>query len=247
MNGNRSAAKEYLRQHGLDYGVRVRWYVEGDTEYYGLEHILSDYTAIELINLKGHVAQSGGKGVAFRDSLRNDLKAHVFSIISIDGDNHDYRRVLQKAAEANEICGMFFVSEPDFEFSNFSLPELEEILWKIAMEKNLNGRTLSDTDRHLLQTAISGVKSGKELINAAKGAIPELTQLEKGGLWGVELMKFAVENPQIRVENSLPTKTRPVIDALDTALRAVDANYLATISGYRVDPKTGRPVKPVEQ
>ena len=37
--------------------------------------------------------------------------------------------------EEELICGLVYIAKPDFEFENFSLRELEEILWEIAEEK----------------------------------------------------------------------------------------------------------------
>ena len=71
--------------------------------------------------------------------------------ISIDGDRSDNVRIVRKAAEEDDICGRFFISEPDFEFQNFTLDELEEILWKVcedrgapdSIRKNLHIATLA--------------------------------------------------------------------------------------------------------
>jgi hypothetical protein len=134
LDGDRGASNEFLRQFRLDFGVQTRWYVEGQTEYAALDSVLGGDrpTGIELVNLRGHVAQKAGRGVAFRDSLRSDLKAGIFSMVSIDGDRSDFVQAVRKAAQDDEICGGFFVTTPDFEFGNFTLHELEEILWEIA-------------------------------------------------------------------------------------------------------------------
>lgn len=68
-----SVAKAFLRQHDLDMGLKVRWYVEGDTEYGFLEHVLGQVgpSGVELINLRGRVAQAKKNLLSFRDSLRN--------------------------------------------------------------------------------------------------------------------------------------------------------------------------------
>jgi hypothetical protein len=86
LDGDRKAAGEFLRDFRLDYGIRLRCYVEGDTEYYALKALLDDYNAtwVQLINLSGQVVEKRGRGIAFRESLRNDLNAHIFSCVVVD-------------------------------------------------------------------------------------------------------------------------------------------------------------------
>src|SRR6266487_530085 len=72
LDGNDYAVNEFIRQFRLDYGMHVRWYVEGDTEYYGLKHLFAELGVryVDLVNLRGQVVQKGGRGLAFLDSLR---------------------------------------------------------------------------------------------------------------------------------------------------------------------------------
>src|SRR5581483_128330 len=42
FDGDRNAAHELLRQRGLGYGPRLRWYVEGQTEFWGLSDLFRD-------------------------------------------------------------------------------------------------------------------------------------------------------------------------------------------------------------
>jgi len=177
LDGGRKAVNEYLRRFGLDYGVRIRWYVEGHTEYGALDSIVGRYTAIQLVNLKGNVIEKKGKGVAFRDSLRNDLKAGIYSFVSIDKGTDEYVRALRRSAEDDEICGLVYLNEPDIEFANFTLSELEEIIWKIALENGADKPA-----RASLRSAINGVKSGDELVARARKSIPELQHLSKAFL-----------------------------------------------------------------
>ncbi len=238
LNGSRTEAGEFLRKFGLDYGTRLRWYVEGETEYGALDTVFGRYSAIDLVNLRGNVFQKGGKGVSFRDSLRSDLNARIFSFILIDKDNKDYVRVLRKAVERDEVCGMIFVSDPDFEFHNFTHAELEEILWQIAVE---NGAP--DSARKMLHGAIIGVRSANELWSEAKRAMPELRKSGKGMLWGAKLMQFALNNPQIRDEALGKEKNRPVVEAVNAAIRAVRVNYLLSRREYQIDPSNWALVK----
>jgi hypothetical protein len=118
----------------LSYGPRLRWYVEGDTEFGGLSDLFKDFgaTDIEILNLKGQIVQKNQ--IAFRESLRSDLRMSIFSFVSLDKDVSRNTQVVKAAALQDQICGGFFISDPDFEFENFDLSELQEIVWNIALE-----------------------------------------------------------------------------------------------------------------
>jgi hypothetical protein len=239
LDADRGVKNQFLRTFGLDYGLRLRWYVEGDTEFRAVDTMLGGYTAVELVNLRGHVAQKAGKGVAFRDSLRNDLKAGIFSFVSVDGDRSDYGRAVRKAAEEDEICGMFFVSTPDFEFDNFTLAELEDSLWSIAAETGTN-----DAKRSLLHTSIVDTACAKDMIAAVERALPELRGVVgKGETWGKTLGAFAWENPEKTDQRTGETQTRPIVEAVRYALHSVTADYRSSRARLRVDPCTGRPIR----
>jgi hypothetical protein len=236
LDGDQTVKNQFLRSYRLDYGVRLRWYVEGDTEYYGLYSILNENTAIDLKNLKGEILARRGKGASFRDELRGDLRTNTFSYISIDGDISENVRVVQKAATDDEICGMFFISKPDFEFQNFTNEELIEVAWKIAVE---NGSL--DNEKNKLIEATTNSKSGKEFISSACKAIPSLQQLNKGETWGKYLIEFAWENPEIFVEGN--KRIRQIIKAINLAIKTTTIDdYLATRKMFKIDPETGLPV-----
>lgn len=228
-------ARQYLRSFDLDYGVRIRWYVEGDTEYGALDNIIGSFRSMELFNLKGNIVQKGGKGAAFADNLKTDLRSQVFSIVLIDADNDDYIRVVRKAAEDDLICGILYISDPDFEFENFSLSELEEILWGIAVE---NGATKND--RNKLHNAIKTASSGKELMESARKALPELNQISKGVAWGQKLIEYASANPEMKNDNGSNMGTRLIIEAINASIQSVKADYLLTRKNYKVDPASGK-------
>jgi hypothetical protein len=72
---------------GLTTGSSVRWYVEGPTEFFAINQILSDCArlGIELFNLWGDIA-SGRGNAAFKldQALKEDRALRRFSIISFD-------------------------------------------------------------------------------------------------------------------------------------------------------------------
>jgi hypothetical protein len=62
------------------------------------------------LNLRGQVVEKGGKGLNFAASLKNDMTSHVFSVVLLDEDRHDYVRALRKAARDGNFFGRFFMS-----------------------------------------------------------------------------------------------------------------------------------------
>jgi hypothetical protein len=167
LDGERGVANAFVRNRfGLDYGVRVRWYVEGYTEWGALGDIFGRYggTGVELHNLSGQVVSN--RKAAFEGNLQTDLEGKVFSFVIIDGDREDYVDAVKRAAREDRICGRFFIQEPDFEFANFSLPELEELVWGVAEE---NGAVPEDRAR--LHAALEGIQNGDQLIRNAKVAL----------------------------------------------------------------------------
>lgn len=237
-DGARSAAHQFVRRFGLDYGICVRWYVEGATEFGALQAVLGQDTSIELIDLAGEFVQSRRKGLAFRDSLKNDKESETFSFVLLDKDKAENIRVARKAAEDDVFCGRFFVSDPDVEFENFSLSELEDLVWDEAVENGAQPH-----QRAMLHDSLAGVSSGKALEDAARKALKELNQFRKGETWGRRLGEFAWNNPFRTDETTAKPAIRPIVKAIKLALRAERADYSATCTRLRVDPSTGELVE----
>lgn len=234
---NRRSGNLFLRQWGLDYGVRLRWYIEGETEFGALDWMFADNHSVEMVNLRGQVIQAKGKGLTFRDNLLNDKRAQIFSFVLFDSDVSDNLRVVRKAAENDEICGGFGISSPDFEKMNFTLSELKDIVWMIAIE---NGA--EPDEREIFDNTVQNATSTKEIFDAATSTFPSLAHEGKGYKWGARLMRFAWENQEM-VTIKGETKTRPIIEWVLAALRAKDADYLYTAKEYMVDPSTGKLIK----
>ncbi len=237
LDGDENVAREFMRQYELHYGLRLRFYVEGATEWAALRHQFQAVGAnyIEVINLAGEVAQKRGKGVSFRENLRSDIAMHVFSIVLIDGDRPDFVSAVKKAATDDEICGCFFISAKDFEFANFDLSELEEVLWLIASEDEEN--KVTEEDRQRLHEAIKNVSNAEELKKQAGKALPQLAHFTKGEKWGEKLIEYTWDHPD-RQDNE-----RQVIEAIRVALTTRTASYEITRREYRVDESTGQLVK----
>jgi gamma-glutamylcyclotransferase (GGCT)/AIG2-like uncharacterized protein YtfP len=227
------AISRFIQDLNLDYTVRLRWYVEGDTEFYALESELGENENIEIINLRGDFVESKGKGLSFKENLLNDMRRFVYSFVSLDGDVDNNRRVVLRAVEKREMFGMFFMSNPDFEFANFNSDELGGILWEIALEE---GAPPEEKQNFLKLT--SDAQDAKQLIDNAKKALPLIPRLDKGRTWGEKLLKFAKENRYIQRNGE--KKIRPIIEAIMEARHAVDCGYYLSSEEGRVDINTGR-------
>jgi hypothetical protein len=199
LDGNPNAIKEYLRHFGITPDTVLRWYVEGDTEYFALRSYFGDVgdSRVKLVNLHGAVAEKAGAGVAFRESLRADAQSHIFSFVSIDEDVGRNKSAVRRAAEDGQICGSFFISYPDFEFANFTLDELEAILWSIAQKNDV-----PEEARGKLHEALKGATTGKEFMKRANKVLREYVgkDVSKGSAWGEQLMEYALAHPTRELE-----------------------------------------------
>jgi gamma-glutamylcyclotransferase (GGCT)/AIG2-like uncharacterized protein YtfP len=227
------AKRNFLRDLNLDYSVRLRWYVEGYTELNALSAEFSEDENIELINLKGEVHAGTAKGLSFRENLVNDLRQSVYSFISLDRDEENNRRVLDKAIECREMFGMAFLSDPDFEFENFSSDELAHLLWQMALEK---GAPIEEEEYFL--KVVSSARNGKQLTENERKALPNFQSSAKGKEWGERLLKFAKANPYR--ERDRQREYRPLLEAILWARHALDCDYYLGREEGRVDVKTRR-------
>jgi hypothetical protein len=174
--------------------------------------------------------------------LRADLDSGVFSFVSIDGDRTDAVRVVKQAAQAGRICGRFFISSPDFELGDFTLEELEEVIWGMVEE---HGPRPEGRDK--LRRKIRGAKGAEELIERAKEALPGYSKvLFKSERCGRRLMEYAWKHPTWSGNEPLGSdekKNRPIIEAVYQALTARKSNYPLTREHYRVDLESGELVE----
>jgi hypothetical protein len=233
LDGNRVVANQFLRRFGLDYGIRINIYVEGTTEFEALNSEFSTNSSVLIINLRGKFKEKQGKGVSFRESLRNDIKSKIFSLILLDGDVSENYRAVRKAAELDEICGMFFVSKPDFEFQNFKIDELTEIAFQLAVKKGLKDYSFDE-----LKKNTGKVKSAKEFFKILHGISPFFLSITKGGNWGKELVKYAIKNPngkEFGDEND-----RLINYVIRIIYNGFNVSYEVTRQKYKVDPESGK-------
>jgi hypothetical protein len=233
LDGDRLVANQFLRRFGLDYGIRVNIYAEGDTEFETLSAEFLSNSSVLVINLKGSFVEKGGKGVAFRKSLLNDIKSKTFSLILLDSDVTNNYRVVRKAAEDDEICGMFFISKPDFEFGNFTSKELAKIAFNLAREKGITQTSLEDIEK-----ATNNSKSANEFFKALSNLSPDSSVLSKGKDWGRSLLKYALENP---LSGDFGDKNDRLINqTIAVAYRCLSSSYEVIRQKDKVNPETGR-------
>jgi hypothetical protein len=232
LDAPREVRRDFLTSMGLDYGVKVKSYLEGETELGAMTSAAGDGAGAEFINLRGQVIEKKGKGLGFVESLKTDKKSHVFSIVLLDGDNADNVRAVKKAAKDGNFFGRFFIASPDFEFANFTIEELVDVVLTLAAR---DGHGAPPRDEIL--SYVKAAKSGKEFFAALKST--SLCHIEKSADWGVAVMAHAIRHPELPQGHRQAGKTRPVIEAARLIINARRAGYVRSLERFEVDPETG--------
>ena len=227
------ALRELLGHVGLRVGIRARLYVEGETEWGAYESELSSTAGIEHVNLRGQTAQKSGNALPFRDSVKSDQKHGIFSVAVVDGDRIDTVKALRKAAADGDFFGRFWISEPDFEFANFTAAELADIAGEYLQEQGLNMSAAA-------RAAAAAASSGKQLEAAL--AIDHIPGL-KGSGWGAALMAYAVRHPRLPVEHAHKGALRPMLETVQLLEQALRSGYMDSVRYMRMDPTTGELLK----
>jgi hypothetical protein len=230
-----ATSRQFINYMGLDYGTKVRCYLEGNTEIGALTWAVREGCGVEFINLQGQVLEKRGRGLNFIDSLRRDRQSQVFSVVLLDVDSDDNIRALKRASKDDEVFVRFFLSDPDFEFHNFTADELLYVyLSQVSGESRRN--QVCSTVASLVENA----KSGKEFFEILqKNGHPEA---RKGQSWGKALMNFAFSNPMTSGDNEKGA-TRPVLEIIDFIRSAWDSGYMRSVQTLQTDPHTGRLVE----
>lgn len=235
----RKDLRDFLGILGLDFGVKVRCYVEGETELGALRHAVGVDGQCTFVNLKGNVVERGGKGVAFLDSLAADLNAHVFSVVIVDKDRADVVRVLKKAAADQAFFGAYFLFDPDIEFGNFSVAELLEVARGIAQQPGALDQDEIITKSNLL-SEICSARSGKEFFRRLEHV--GLEDVAKGEKWGEALMSFATKHQTFPIGHPRAGEQRPLVEAARLLIRTEDAGFLRSMAYEQLDAETGKVV-----
>jgi hypothetical protein len=211
---------------GLFTGSAVRWYVEGDTEYYALRQAFPDPAAfgIETVNLRANFS-GGSVPLRLTDLLQEDIRQRRFSMISFDGDRKDHEKVIK--ALAKNVVGHIAFHKPDFEFANFDLEELVEIAAR--MDDRFEGIS-GDVVRKADWTGIGSAKTFEERYVEVSERKPGSL---KGELWGKALAAYALENPSRKNGSE-----RTFCKQLRAAEYAWNSKYEDHKARFEIDPNT---------
>lgn len=231
--------RDYLNLLGLDFGVKVRCYVEGDTEFGALAHAAGSFDHVQFVNLSGSVAEKRGKGLAFVESLEADMNSGIFSVVVLDGDREEYLRMLRKAADEGRFHGRFFISQPDIECGNFSVSELIEIAIQ-EYQKNTPCAIDVNVASTALLTQASKVRNNGDLFALFKGH--GLTHMRKSKSWGKTLMQLAITHPVFPEGDPRAGQKRPIVEAAELLIRMQDIGFFRSFAVERLDSSSGRTV-----
>lgn len=215
---------------GLFTGSVVRWYVEGDTEYHAVLAVMPEpaKAGVELVNLRGNI-KSERDNIAFKlsDGLAEDRALRRFSMISFDVDVSANVKAIRKHVKQGNIIGYIAAHSPDFEFANFTLPELIEIAAGVDVAHGFSGDAIRRGDWTGVTCARSFEKQYIELSERHPAGL-------KGDFWGRALAEYALEHP-LRSDDSTE---RPFWGEIRAALQGRIANYDYQKDHYRFDPQT---------
>ena len=134
-------SKPYIAyEFGLFTGSAVRWYVEGETEYFAITHLFQQNVGepstfgIELVNLYGGInLEKHNAALKLQDGLQEDKKHRRFSVISFDKeDGSANEKAIGRQIQLNNVVGSISAHNPDFEFANFTIRELVEVAARIV-------------------------------------------------------------------------------------------------------------------
>ena len=237
FDAERRDLRDYMALLGLDFGTKVRCYVEGDTEMGALSHATAGAGHVELINLAGQVIEKRRKGLAFVDGLTNDLNARVFSVILLDQDRSEFVKAVKKAAREKRFFGRYFLCDPDFEFGNFANRELVDVALSLTKVDELDASAREAMRMRLhADTATATVNSQLWSALDSEG----IHDIGKSEQWGRALMKYAIEHPQRSSTGDRVGDDRPIIEAARLILRTRDAGFMRSIAELDVDAETGK-------
>ena len=211
-------AKPYLSLHfGLFTGSLVRWYVEGDTEYFAILHILRDppKSGIEIVNLRGNFEnEKSNIAIKFSDCLKEDQALRRFSMISFDVDVPKNVKTVRRQLEQNNIVGFITANRPDFEFANFTVHELAEIASRLDEQIGNSGDAIRNADW-------IGVTNGRDFEAKYMNVSASKPRGLKGKEWGEALAAYILEHPFFADSG----KERPFWREIQAAIRARGADF----------------------
>ncbi|WP_373508489.1 hypothetical protein [Thiocapsa sp.] len=216
--------------YGLTTGSSVRWYVEGDTEYYAILAMIPEPSkvGIELVNLRGNiVSERANIALKLADGLDSDCAHRRFSILSFDLDVAANAKAVSKHIENKRVVGYIAAHKPDFEFANFTLDELIEIAARLDESLRFPGATVREADW-------GGIQNAREFGQRYEAVSERRGRPLKGEDWGRSLAEYAGEHPRWPSSD----EERPFWGELRAALQGRTANYDWQRRRFCFDPHT---------
>ena len=215
---------------GLFTGSLVRWYVEGETEYYSIVEILGEAAklGIEVVNLRGVLAtERDNIALKLADWLKEDKALRRFSIISFDLDVSANTRAIQRQVEQANVVGHIAAHKPDFEMANFSIAELVDVAVGIDEADGVSGANLRAVNW-------GDIDSGAAFQALYRKVSLRKNATLKGEVWGRALANYALAHPT-RVDTG---QERPLIQAVEVAVRSRIAHYDLEKQYFGFDSRT---------
>jgi hypothetical protein len=217
-------------EFGLHTSSTLRWYLEGETEYFAALYILPKAASggLELVNLKGAVGnERANAALRLADGLVQDKELRRFSFISFDIDVAANLKAIKRQVENGNVVGYINCDDPDFEFANFTLKELVDVAAIMDENQGANSEGLRTGDW-------SGIKSGRQFEENYRN-LSEIGQKGlKGEQWGKALAEYALENPYLDGEE----KKRPFLETVNYALQSRRVRYDFQRDNYFINPES---------
>ncbi len=227
--GSRDVRRRVAREYGTESGIRVVWFVEGDTEIGFIERYSAEVgialhdRGVAVRNLEG---VGGLKSSKLRQLLKEARDEQQFVFVTADDEGEAGRELRALARSESVTAGFRLWTGRCLETANFSDDELALITaeyFHLPKKHRFTGTQLS--------TARKQAKSIKDAINACLAG--STYSLQTGREWGEELAHWALCHP---VPDDLREGAeRPIVgDFLFLALHTPETSYADTVAGFRV-------------
>jgi hypothetical protein len=215
------------REFGLFTDSSVRWYVEGDTEYFAVQEILGDPEryGIELLNLNGQIAN-----FQLHALLREDCAMKRFSVITFDGDVDPNRKFIRHQIQTGTLVGQVVECKPDFEFHNFTFAELIEVAARMDESFGFSGSPIREAPCNGITNSKSFEEGYRSVSTRSRGKL-------KCEAWGRALGRYALEHP-----TNDAGEERPIVTQARAAMWGWSSDYEIHFRNFTLDPHTFRQV-----
>jgi len=220
---------------GLFTGSAVRWYVEGETEYFAIREILDEPSVlgVELVNLHGNVASERDNAALKPEAwLKEDRALRRFSVVSFDRDLPANVRAIRRQVEQDNVVGSIGANNPDFEFHNFAVAELAEVAARIDESSGFSGDVVRNTNW-------SGIASASKFEKRYCAVSARNASALKGQHWGRALGRYAAEHPT----RSDSGHERAILGEIRAAFHARMSSYDFQREYFTFDPASFALVK----